>query len=134
MTMVTHEQPWITVTRHRTMHATAEQRPPKVGQGRACQIWWAVPGLYSARLQESYSSIATNTTKPKDKKKNKTKKINKKNYNKDRQMCQYLGFVDNVRRAHYLVEQLDKLDIEEFTNALEPRSWGGTVKDSFSQR
>jgi hypothetical protein len=30
MTMVTHEQPWTTVTRHRTMHITAEQRPPRL--------------------------------------------------------------------------------------------------------
>jgi hypothetical protein len=76
MTMVTHGQPWITVTRHRTTPVKAEQRPPKVGEGRACQNWRAKPGLYCARLQESYSSIATNTTKPKDKKKNKTKKTN----------------------------------------------------------
>jgi hypothetical protein len=39
MTMVTHGQPWITVTRHRTMRVKAEQRPPKVGEGRACQNW-----------------------------------------------------------------------------------------------
>jgi hypothetical protein len=76
MTMVTHGQPWITVTRHRTTPVKAEQRNPKVGEGRACQNWRAKPGLYCARLQESYSSIATNTTKPKDKKKNKTKKTN----------------------------------------------------------
>jgi hypothetical protein len=33
MTMVTHEQPWTTVTRHRTMHVTAEQRPPRLERG-----------------------------------------------------------------------------------------------------
>jgi hypothetical protein len=63
MTMVTHGQPWITVTRYRTMRVKAEQRPPQVGEGRACQNWRAEPGLYGARLQESYPSIATNTTK-----------------------------------------------------------------------
>jgi hypothetical protein len=48
MTMVTHGQPWITVTRPRTMRVKAEQRPPKVGVGRACQNWRAdTPSMIS---------------------------------------------------------------------------------------
>jgi hypothetical protein len=78
--------------------------------------------LYSARLQESYSSIATNTTKPKEQKTNKTKKMNKKNRKKAEMMYPYLNHASGYRMngtPHYLVEQLDKLNIEEFTIALE---------------
>jgi hypothetical protein len=121
-TMVTHGQPWITVTRHRTKRVKAEQRPPKVGEGRACQNWRAEPGFYGAWLQESYPSIATNTTKPKDKKKNRMKKMNKKNHKKAEMMYPYLDHASGYRMhgtPHYLVEQLDKLNIEEFIIALE---------------
>jgi hypothetical protein len=122
MTMVTHGQPWNTVTRHRTMRVKAEQRPPKVGEGRACQNWRAEPGLYGANLQESYSSIATNTTKPKDKKKNKMKKTNKKNHKLAEKTNHYVNYVSGYRKKgipQHLVKQLDKLDIQEFTTALE---------------
>jgi hypothetical protein len=98
------------------MRVKAEQRLPKVGEGRACQNWRAEPGLYSARLQESYSPIATNTTKPKDKKKNKMKKTNQKNHKKAEKMYHYVDYVSGYRMKGippYLVEQLDKLDIQE---------------------
>jgi hypothetical protein len=121
MTIVTHGQPWITVTRHRTMHVTEKQRPPRLERGEHAKNWRAEPGLYSARLQESCSSIATNTTKPRDQKKNKTKKTNKKNNKKTEKMSHYVEYAGRYRMKgmyHYLVEQLDKLDIEEFTIAL----------------
>jgi hypothetical protein len=79
------------------MRVKAEQRPPKVGEGRACQNWRAEPGLRGARLQESYPSIATNTTKPKDKKKNWMKKMNKKNHKKAEMMYPYLDRASGYR-------------------------------------
>jgi hypothetical protein len=54
--------------------------------------------------------------------KNKKRKINEKNYNKEQKMSRYLGYVTGYRTKgmpHNLVKQFDKLDLEEFTIALE---------------
>jgi hypothetical protein len=50
------------------------------------------------------------------------RKTNKKNYKKAEKMYPYLDHASGYRMngtPHHLVEQLDKLDIQEFTIALE---------------